>query len=569
MANGIMDGGDALIEVLNANSVEYIFASPGSEWPPLWEALSRRQAEGEQAPIYVTCRHESLAIGAAAGYHRATGRLPAVIMHTTVGSVNAAMAMRAALHDGTPMVVISGESIGYGESPGLDPGAQWLHELSDLGGPEHLVKPVVKWSASVRTRETLADTLHRACRLAVESPPGPTYVDAPIEIMMEQIETIVPAKPEVEASLTADAGTLGEIARLLAGAERPVVLTEFFGRDPSAVPALVEIAEKLALPVLEVPAVAAMNFPTDNALHQGYDAASFLQDADVVLLLDSTTPWHPPSKGPAQARIVKFSADPDMRLRPYAGYPAHVTVPGSVGANVKALAPIVRAMELDVAASKRIKARRATLAAAHDSRRTQLTEKALAEKDNNPISPSWAAHVINQVIPDHAMVVTELITHRGFIEKYRERRTPGATLQAFSGLGQGLTNAVGVKTAHPDNLVVAIMGDGAFNYNPVPAAYGFAQQHGLPFLTIILNNHMYQSQQNSINRSYPEGFGKEIGPTFATGITPHPDYAKLVEAFGGWGAAVTKPDQIAPTLEEAVRHVQAGQSALVDLLLAE
>jgi acetolactate synthase-1/2/3 large subunit len=177
--------------------------------------------------------------------------------------------------------------------------------------------------------------------------------------------------------------------------------------------------------------------------------------------------------------------------------------------------------------------------------------------------------VINQVIPDHAMVVTELITHRGFIEKYRERRTPGATLQAFSGLGQGLTNAVGVKTAHPDNLVVAIMGDGAFNYNPVPSAYGFAQQHGLPFLTIILNNLMYQSQQNSINRSYPEGFGKEIGPTFATGITPHPDYAKLVEAFGGWGAAVTKPDQVAPTLEEAVRRVQAGQSALVDLLLAE
>ena len=47
MASGIMDGGDTMIEVLNANGVEYIFASPGSEWPPLWEALSRRKAEGE------------------------------------------------------------------------------------------------------------------------------------------------------------------------------------------------------------------------------------------------------------------------------------------------------------------------------------------------------------------------------------------------------------------------------------------------------------------------------------------------------------------------------------------
>ena len=89
MAERIMDGGDTIIEVLNANGIEYIFASPGSEWPPLWEALSRRKAEGEQAPTYITCRHEALAVGAAAGYHRSTGKLPAVIMHTTVGSVNA------------------------------------------------------------------------------------------------------------------------------------------------------------------------------------------------------------------------------------------------------------------------------------------------------------------------------------------------------------------------------------------------------------------------------------------------------------------------------------------------
>jgi acetolactate synthase-1/2/3 large subunit len=386
---------------------------------------------------------------------------------------------------------------------------------------------------------------------------------------MEQIDTIIPTPPEVQATMTADAGTLGEIAKLLAGAERPVVLAEFFGRDPSAVPALVEIAEKLALPVLEVPAVASTNFPTDNALHQGYDASAFLKDADVVLLVDSSTPWYPPSKGPSQARIIKISADPDLRLRPYAGFPAHITVPGHVGANVKALAPLVRGIKLTAAATKRIEARRATLIAAHNARRAALTEKALAEKNNDPISPSWAAHAINEVIPDHALLVTELITHRGYIERYFERRTPGTSLQAFAGLGQGLTNAAGVKTANPDSLVVAIMGDGAFNYNPVPSAYGYAQQHDLPFLTILLNNLMYQSQQNSINRWYPEGFGKETGPTFATGITPHPDYPKLVEAFGGWGATVTKPDQVIPVLEEAVRRVQGGQSALVDILLAE
>ena len=140
-----MDGGDSLVEVLNANGVEYIFASPGSEWPPLWEALSRRQAEGEKAPTYITCRHEGAAVGAAAGYYRSTGKLPAVILHTTVGSANAATPLRGSLHDGTPMLVCAGEAIGYGDMEGTDPGAQGLHELSDIGGPDRLLAPGPEW----------------------------------------------------------------------------------------------------------------------------------------------------------------------------------------------------------------------------------------------------------------------------------------------------------------------------------------------------------------------------------------------------------------------------------------
>ena len=570
MAGRIMDGGDTIVEVLNANGIEYIFASPGSEWPPLWEALSRRKAEGEQAPTYVTCRHEALAVGAAAGYHRATGKLPAVVMHTTVGSVNAATALRGSLHDGTPMVVIAGESIGYGEMPGQDPGAQWMHELSDIGGPERLVKPVVKWSSTVRTPETLADTVHRAARIAVEAPRGPAFVDVPLEIMLQQVETRVPAPPSVEAGTRPDRGVLDQIASLLAGAEHPVVITELMGRDPSSVPALVEIAEKLALPVVEASGVGATNFPTENPLHAGYNARAFLDDADVVLLLDSGTPWHPPSKGPSDAcKIIQFAPDPDSYLKAYSGFRSDILVRGDAGPNVTALAEAVRAVKPDAAAAKRIEARRSALADAHRRAREAATEAALAAKDQVPIAPKYMAHVLNDALPDHALVVWELITHRRVIEDYLERRVPGETLRSFGGLGQGLPNAAGVKTANPDRLVVCLIGDGAFNYNPVLACFGYAQEHDLPFLTIILNNQMYLSQQGAIDRMYPDGFGREYGPKFATGIHPHPDYPKLVEAFGGWGALVEKPADIAPTVAEAIRQVESGRSALVDILLAE
>src|SRR5262249_56120972 len=106
MAERNMDGGEIFIEVLNRHGVEYIIGSPGSEWPPMWEALARRRAEGEPAPTYVNCRHEVLAVGAAAGYHRATGELPGVTLPTTSGGLNCATNLRSALHHGTPLLAL-------------------------------------------------------------------------------------------------------------------------------------------------------------------------------------------------------------------------------------------------------------------------------------------------------------------------------------------------------------------------------------------------------------------------------------------------------------------------------
>ena len=171
MAERIMDGGDILIEVLNSHGVDHMFGSPGSEWPPLWEALSRRKAEGEQAPTYLNCRHEGLAIGAALGYHRGTGKLVAVPLHTNSGALNCATNLRGAMHDFSPLVVLAGESIGYGEME-VDPGAQWLHSLSSIGGPSRLMEDLVKWQSTVRTTHTMADTFHRACQIAQADPAG-------------------------------------------------------------------------------------------------------------------------------------------------------------------------------------------------------------------------------------------------------------------------------------------------------------------------------------------------------------------------------------------------------------
>src|SRR3974390_3083862 len=118
-----MSGAETLLRVLRSMGVEHIFASPGSDWAPLWEALAKPYAPDE-VPQYISSRHEETAIGMAVGYAKSTGKLPAVILHTTVGALHAAMALRAAMHERTPMIVLAGESASFAQPPAIDPGRQ-------------------------------------------------------------------------------------------------------------------------------------------------------------------------------------------------------------------------------------------------------------------------------------------------------------------------------------------------------------------------------------------------------------------------------------------------------------
>jgi len=104
-----LSGAEALLRVLARMGVDKIFASPGSEWSPVWEAYAKARAQSEGVPLYISSRHEEIAVGMASGYAKASGKLAAVMIHTTVGSLHAAMALRGAFHEQVPMVVLAGE----------------------------------------------------------------------------------------------------------------------------------------------------------------------------------------------------------------------------------------------------------------------------------------------------------------------------------------------------------------------------------------------------------------------------------------------------------------------------
>jgi acetolactate synthase I/II/III large subunit len=559
-----MNGAAVFVDILNGHGIDRVFCSPGSEWPPVWEEFARRRSTNEKSPEYLNVRHEETAIAMASGFAKATGRLPAVLIHTTPGTLNAGLGLRAALHEEIPMLVCAGESIDFGELPGFDPGGQWVRYLADRGGPARFVENCVKWSFGVNSRAILGSTIHRACQIAMAPPRGPVFLSLPFEFLFAEaagpIPRSFPSPTPAAASQQCD-----EAARLLALSKRALIITDTAGRETGAVAKLVELAELIGAPVVESTRQMYFNFPRDHYLHGGFDPAPYLADADLVFLVGAVAPWHPPSAGPkAGAKVVTLDVNPLRTDLPYWGYEIDLSLAGGIEVSLAAIVEKIKALPR-VAKAGRVE----TLKTQNKERRAEWGVQAAAAKTSAPIDPHWFCSVLNRVLPDNAIVVEETITHRMPIVRMLERLAPGRYFGAESGgLGLGMGMALGLKCVNPDKPVIALIGDGSFNYNPVLAALGFSQEYKRPIVTVIMNNGGYLSMKRGITSLYPDGWAARSGTFFGYAIEPSPRYAALAAAFGGDGETVEDPAEIEPALRRAFETEKTGKSYIIDVRLA-
>lgn len=562
-----LTGAEAFLRLLDGMGVERIFASPGSEWSPVWEYLAKPTSPNEGVPLYLSSRHEEIAVGMASGYAKASGKLPAVMLHTTVGSLHAAMALRGALHEQMPMVVFAGESIAFGEDPGPDPGVQWLRHLADIGGPARLVERCVKWSFAVNTKAVLPATIQRACQLALAAPRGPVFVSLPMEFLFDTMTANPPASSSPPRPPTADPQGIEELAGMLMEAKNPIIVTEEAGRSVAAVERLVELAELLGAPVVETRSPSYINFPRTHPLHGGVDPAEYFKDADLVFLVAAVAPWHPPSAVAERGiKVVILDENPLHPELPFWGYQADLCLTGEVESS---LALLLERLKQHIATGDAARAKRVQhWGKRYQERKQAWKGEALALKERMPIDTRWVVHELNQILPPDAMVVDETITHRREIIRYLDHLKPGAFFSGFcGGLGTGLGTALGVKVAAPDRPVLALIGDGAFSYNPALAALGFTQEYGMPILIVLFNNHGYLSMKAGIPRYYPEGWAIRTKTFVGTSIAPSPDYAAIVRGFDGYGEKVEDPGEVRPALERGLTAVSRGQVALIDIWL--
>ena len=345
----------ALLEALAEAGVRYIFANLGSDHPALIEALAWVKAEGREDgfPRLIVCPHEIVAMCAAHAYATVTRQPQAVFVHVDAGTQNLGGAVSNALRGRVPVFIFAGAApfTVHGELPGGR--NEFIHWIQDVRDQRGILRGYVKYDNEIRTGRNVKQLVHRALQLARSEPAGPVYLVGPREVMEEPVEpcAVDPAQyPPVDpAALTAEATR--EIATALAGAERPLIIASYLGRNPDAVPALVELAELLAIPVLESAAFH-VNFPGDHPLHAGYQFTTSAQNqtlaaADVILVLDSDVPWIPDSNRPAaDAAIYVIDIDPVKADRTMWHVPARRIAAADSKVAVSQLAGFVRDNDL-------------------------------------------------------------------------------------------------------------------------------------------------------------------------------------------------------------------------------
>ena len=559
-----LDGGEAVLQAFRSLGVDYIISSPGSEWAPVWEALARQQINETPGPRYINCWHETLAVNMAAGYTRATGRMQAVLLHAGVGLLQGSMGIHGARLGEVPMLVCSGEATSYGENPELDPQPQWYRSLSVVGGPHRFADIVAKWSGQATSPHTLYGQTVRAGELAQRVPQGPAFLDVPIETMIHSWTPPDKLRPAPAAPKTQpDAADIAALAELVERSASPLLITDCAGRDAAGFHNLVALAELFAIPVVES-AAACASFPKSHPLYLGPESRPYLGDADLVLLAGSRAPWYPPQAGPPTAAVVALGETPLKEMMVHQNLFADRYVEGDLTITLGLLTDALRP-----AAARRADAiarRFEQCTAEHNRMEAGLRDAETAAAGRRPIDPITLCAAISDAMPADAVYVEEVTTHRGAIARHIRWDAPHRYFRPHGGLGQGLGLALGVKLAMPDNPVVALMGDGGLLYNPVTQSFGVAGEAGLPFLTIVFNNGSYEAMRGNHLNYYPDGDAARSGIFHGVHI-PGPDYARLVEPFGGYGERVEEPERLAPALQKGLAAVREGRIALIDVVL--
>jgi len=572
-------GSDFMVDVLKSLGFEYVCANPGSSFRGLHESVINYG--GNKSPEFITCCHEESSVGMAHGYAKVEGKPLAVFAHGTVGVQHAAMAIYNAYCDRVPVYLILGNII---DATKRMPGVEWAHSVQDAAG---MIRDFTKWDDLPISLTHFAESAVRAYKIAMTPPTLPVVIVADGELQENPISADAKMhipKLTLAAPPQGDAGAVAEVARLLVAAENPVILADRMARTSAGVAALIELAEALQAPVVDLGG--RMNFPTRHPLNQSDRNRALVADADVVLGLEvadffgalnnfrdqierTTQPITKPN-----AKLISINAN-DLYIKGnYQDFQRFPEVDIAIAADAQETLPSLTEAVKRLTTDDRKRAfqdRGLRLQAAHQQSLERARDAAAFAWDASPISTARLSAEIWAQIKDQdwSLVSATTFVSRwpqrlwGFDKHYQYIGNAGGY-----GIGYGAPAALGAALANRKHgrLTVNIQNDGDLMY--APGVLWTAAHHGIPMLNVMHNNRAYHQEVMQIQiMADRHSRGVANCGTGTTITAPNIDYAKLAQSMGVYGdGPISDPKDLGPAIKRALDVVKRGEPAMLDVV---
>ena len=564
------------LSALQEAGVSYIFANLGTDHPPILESLAEAHAGGQPVPQLITCPHEMVALSAAHGYAQATGRAQAVLVHVDVGTQSLGGAVHNAAKGRVPVLLFAGTSPFTQEGELRGSRNEWVHWVQDVPDQRGIVRGYVKYENEIRTGRNINQIVHRAMQIAHSDPKGPVYLTASREVLEEEVPPADATDPKLWRPLAPGAiepSAAALIAGDLIAARRPLVISSYLGRNPDAVGELVKLCHALGIGAwTSVPTY--LDFPADDPLYLGNEVNApvkntALEEADVVLVLDSDVPWIPTLTRPRRAaKIYHIDIDPLKEQMPLWYFPMQHSFRADAATALQQINAHVAAAKANGKVDEALVEERR----AHYNKRHEARMKELAAREtphNDVITPEHLTARVREHLSPDALVLDEGITSHNTIADHIRANRPGSFFTCAGGsIGWSTGAAVGIKLANPDKTVVALTGDGCYMASIPSVAHWIAGRYKTPFVQVVYNNRGWRAPKLSTLAIHPHGFASKSND-LGVAFDPPPDYSGIAAAAGGaFAVIVRQPGELDGALSEAFRVVREEQRcAVVDVWL--
>jgi acetolactate synthase I/II/III large subunit len=575
-------GSDFMVDVCKTLDLDYIAACPGSTFRALQESFINYGAN--KRPEWLTCLHEEVSVGMAHGYAKVAGKPMAAIMHGTVGTQHAAMAIYNAYCDRVPMLLFTGNA---GATNERRPGVEWFHSVQDGAAT---VRDFVKWDDYPMSLQHFAESAVRGYALACAEPPGPVFLVADAKLQEDPLEERDARKLRIPRLVTpsqtaGDPNALREAAKMLVAAENPVIIADRYARSQGAMDDLVRLAELLQAPVIDNRA--RMNMPNTHYLCQSERAGTVVAQADCILSLEPVDLFGQLNsmrdqlertdtlRIKAGVKIISISTHDLLVHANYQDFQRYAGADLKITGDAQTSLPfLIEAVQREVTSSGKSanEIRGEKLRQAYHAARERARTEATFAWDAKPIS---TARLYMELWGQLQKEDWALVSDSDFSSRWPHRLWPMdkhyRSIGGSGGYGVGYqpVAALGAALAHRDaggRVVVNVSGDGEFNM--APHTLWTAAHHGIPYLTIIQNNRAYHQEIMHLQRmANRHNRGIRNAPTGATIDNPNIDYAKIALGYGALGIGpIEDPNDLADAFHKGIAAVKAGQPVLIDVV---